>query len=122
MLLFQSLILGYLAAGIVALNVKPITQSIVPPPPSQDPWYTAPPGFENAAPGTVFKIRNAPGLASHMTNASAAYNILYRTTDTNYQPSWAVTTLYVPLKNLTKSNKNSPLLSYQLPCKLSLGE
>jgi hypothetical protein len=55
-------------------------------------------------------------------NCSAAYNILYRTTDSQYQPAWAVTTLFVPLSqpNTTSiaSNSTSPggaLLSYQIP-------
>lgn len=68
----------------------------VPLPPSQDPWYAAPARFESATPGTVFKVRRAPGNLTAMYNSSAVYNILYRTTDSLYQPSWAVTTLYLP--------------------------
>ncbi|OCL10937.1 hypothetical protein AOQ84DRAFT_374465 [Glonium stellatum] len=66
-------------------------------PPSQDPFYTAPLNYELAKPGTVLRIRAAPGnLTSVTSNSSAAYHILYRTTDTRYKPSWAVTTLFVP--------------------------
>ena len=97
-------------------------------PPSQDPFYTAPSGYQNAAPGAVLRVRMAPGLTSVIGNTSAAYNILYRTTDSNYQPSWAVTTLYIPqilaggnATNTTTGNSStiSPgtaLLSYQVPC------
>ena len=97
-------------------------------PPSQDPFYTAPPGYQSSPPGAVLRVRLAPGLTSVIGNTSAAYNILYRTTDSNYQPSWAVTTLYVPLvigggnaTNATTSNSSSvapgsALLSYQVPC------
>ncbi|KAK3374769.1 lipase [Podospora didyma] len=68
-------------------------------PPSKDPWYRPPSRFESAAPGTVFKVRQAPGNLTDMFNCSAVYNILYRTTDSQYLPTWAVTTLYIPLKS-----------------------
>lgn len=79
-------------------------------PPLQDPWYTAPEGFESAKPGDVLRIREAPGnLTSLASNCSAAYNILYRTTNSQYKPDWAVTTVFVPV------TKSPALLSYQIP-------
>lgn len=79
-------------------------------PPLQDPWYTAPRGFEKKRPGTVLRIREAPGnLTSLATDCSAAYNILYRTTGSRYQPDWAVTTIFVP------AAPAAALLSYQIP-------
>lgn len=84
--------------------------SQTPLPPSQDPWYTAPDGFERAAPGTVLRIRSAPGnLTAISANCSDTFNILYRTTDSQYKPTWAVTTLFVPASPV------AALLSYQLP-------
>ncbi|TKA37463.1 hypothetical protein B0A55_13225, partial [Friedmanniomyces simplex] len=57
-------------------------------PPSQDPWYTTPSGFEGASPGAVLRLRSAPGNITAIFNASsAAYNLLYRTTDSKYEPS-----------------------------------
>lgn len=92
-------------------------------PPSQDPFYTAPPGYENAAPGAVLRVRSARGLTQVIPNCTDAYNILYRTTDSNYQPAWAVTTLYIPQTGSTNSTTNSTtgasgsnLLSYQEAC------
>ena len=97
-------------------------------PPSQDPFYTAPAGYEAAAPGAVLRVRSARGnLTQISANIGSAYNILYRTTDSNYRPSWAVTTLYVPKTapklNATSSSTNSTagaagaaLLSYLVPC------
>jgi hypothetical protein len=83
-----------------------------PPPPSKDPFYRAPPNFEAADPGAILRVRSAPSLAAIVPNCSAAYAILYRTTDSTYAPSWAVTTLFAPL-----APANSPsLLSYQIPC------
>lgn len=80
-------------------------------PPSQDLWYTAPAGFETTVPGAVLRVRAAPGnLTAIYGNSSAAYNILYRTTDSRYNASWAVTTLLEPV-----SSDGSALLSYQVP-------
>lgn len=88
-------------------------------PPSKDPFYTAPAKFEQAAPGTILRIRHAPGnLTTATGNCSSAYNILYRTTDTRYQPSWAVTTLFIPVYQsppYTSRNTSHHLLSYQIP-------
>jgi hypothetical protein len=47
-----------------------------------------------------------------MGNCSAAYNILYRTTNSRYKPSWAVTTVFVPS---SASLPRKSLLSYQVP-------
>lgn len=95
----------------------------VPLPPSQDPFYTGPTNFQSAAPGALLRVREAPGnLTSVIQNCSTAYNILYRTTNSQYQPTWAVTTLFVPLlqPNSTSvatnsSNPGGALLSYQIP-------
>ncbi|KAK4146051.1 secretory lipase-domain-containing protein [Dichotomopilus funicola] len=84
-------------------------------PPTLDPWYRAPTTYDWAAtePGTVLKIRRAPQLIAApvplIPNALAAYHLLYRSTDSRYNPSWAVTTLFVP------RSQAPPLLSYQLP-------
>jgi len=79
-------------------------------PPSRDPWYTTPHGYESATPGTVLRIRLAPGNITKMAAGCAAtYNILYRTTSSQYKPTWAVTTLFVPKKPAPA------LLSYQIP-------
>jgi hypothetical protein len=93
------------------------TSSATPLPPSQDPFYTAPENYQLAAPGTILRSREAPGnLASVIGNCSAAYNILYRTTDSHHQPSWAVTTLLVPLTEASSRRScGDALLSYQIP-------
>lgn len=97
--------------------------STAPLPPSEDPFYTAPPGYKHAAPGEILRVRSALGLTKVVPNCMAAYNILYRTTDSNYKPAWAVTTLLVPQTNSLNSTTNkttvapgSTLLSYQVSC------
>lgn len=58
--------------------------------PSQDPWYTAFPGFEAYNPGTVLRIRAVPEKLILFDRTSKAYHIMYRTTGSRYQPTWAV--------------------------------
>lgn len=89
-------------------------------PPTQDPFYTAPAGYEVAFPGDILRIRTAPGNLTTLlgANCSAAYNILYRTRNSQYRPDWAVTTVLVPARNTsTTTNQTGPasILSYQIP-------
>ena len=93
------------------------SHSSTPLPPSQDPFYTSPPDFESAVPGTILRLRPAPGNLTSVTgNCSSTYNILYRTTDSRYLPSWAVTTLYVPsTPSSSISGLGSALLTYLFP-------
>ncbi|KAH6898059.1 secretory lipase-domain-containing protein [Thelonectria olida] len=116
-----SLWLGLSAAAAVHTpHLHKRAASDGPLPPSEDPWYTAPAGFENADPGAVLRVRLAPGNLTKITaNSSATYNILYRTTDSQYRPSWAVTTLFVPELGPNSTAQlffdQSALLSYQVP-------
>lgn len=94
---------GHGSAGIVKRSQ--------PTPPSQDPWYTAPAGYEDASPGKVLRNRTAPGNLVSMVgfNCSAAYNLLYRTTASQGNATFAVTTILVP------RDPTNALLSYQIP-------
>lgn len=83
-----------------------MTEPIVP---SQDPWYTLPEDTSLLTPGVVIRLRPNPSLAAAV-EASFAYQILYTTTDARHQPSWAVTTLFIP----EKANGQA-LLSAQIP-------
>ncbi|KAI7181446.1 hypothetical protein D0869_02473 [Hortaea werneckii] len=103
----QSLVLSALAVTSLALP----SNLSSPLPPSKDAWYTAPTAFEQASPGDVLRLRQAPGdLTSIYNESAAAYNILYRSTDSKFEPTWDVTTLFVP-----KRTRGSALLSYQIP-------
>lgn len=98
--------------GAVAIT----SASSNPLPPSQDAFNTPPSTYADAAPGTILRLRSAPGnLTSTFGNASAVYNILFRTTDTNYAPSYAWTTLFVPKSNNGSNASSNALLSYQVP-------
>ncbi|KAK0714734.1 secretory lipase-domain-containing protein [Lasiosphaeris hirsuta] len=94
----------------------------LPIPPSLDTWYRAPIGvnWQATDPGQLLKIRLAPRLNLTVGNAMAAYQILYRTTDSQYNPSWAVTTLFIPWWQYRCSSSTPhlcahALLSYQIP-------
>lgn len=80
-------------------------------PPSQDPWYTAPDGYESASPGTVLRNRTAPNslVQAAGSNCSKAYQLLYRTTASQGNATFAVNTVLVP------QNPINALLSYQIP-------
>ena len=81
-------------------------------PPSQDPFYQAPAGYESAAPGTILKSRTIPSPfafeGKDPLRIKQAYQLLYRTTDTQGNPEAALTTVLVP--NNADSTK---LVSYQ---------
>lgn len=92
LLLLASLLSHSLAVHTATVNG---TTDLIPP--KNDPWYTAPPDFVAAVPGQILRIRPAPGNLTAVTgNCSAAYHILYRTSDSQVSPTWAVTTLFVP--------------------------
>ncbi|KAI1874118.1 uncharacterized protein JN550_002697 [Neoarthrinium moseri] len=110
--LLLSTLLGAVSAFPKGLRLRSESDA-VPVPPKQDPWYTAPAGWEAAAPGDVLRVRSAQGyLGSSIDNVGSAYNILYRTTGSRYQASWAVTTLLVPKM---PASTYKALLSYQVP-------
>lgn len=74
--------------ALVSSVITAATLTSSPVPPSQDPFYTAPPGFEDSNPGDILRVRVAPGnLSSLVANTSQAYNILFRTTDSKVQAS-----------------------------------
>ncbi len=116
----NTLVWAFLAAvssALPSLIPRGINHSSTPLPPSRDPFYTAPAGFESTLPGTILRLRSAPGnLTSVIGNCSSAYSILYRTTNSLYKPSWAVTTLYKPsISSSSTTSYGSALLSYQFP-------
>lgn len=111
--IFQTFAIVYALASTVFASPATLPNNTLsePIPPSRDPFYTAPPNFESSKPGEILRLRHAPGnLSTIIGNCSAAYNILYRTTDARYKPSWAVTTLYTP-----KQATGTALLSIQFP-------
>lgn len=106
-------------AGVEDGSIKIARQDQSEPiPPLQDPFYTAPKDYQLAFPGDILRIREAPGNLTTLlgANCSAAYNILYRTRNSQYKPDWAVTTVLVPTTPAAgNKDNNTALLSYQIP-------
>jgi hypothetical protein len=82
-------------------------------PPSEDPFYIAPSGYESSAPGTILRSRPVPGALSLFQtiplNLKGAWQLLYRTTDSMGNPIATVTTVLVP-----KNADPKKLVSYQV--------
>lgn len=80
-------------------------------PPTEDPFYVPPAGLADQQPGSILRSRSIGELSFQGVvpfQAKAAYQLLYRTTDSLGNASAAVTTIIVP------NNANtSRLLSYQ---------
>ena len=105
--------LAWLTIPVTSLSWNTKSRQPTALPPSQDPFYSQPPpGFENLPPGTILGVRDAAGVSTTFNASSAAYQILYRTTDSFNAPLWALTTLLIP----KTPNATFPgLLSYQVP-------
>lgn len=83
--------------------------------PSQDPFYTQPANIDNYKPGAVINSRKVPTNLNNILDSSttsekvkAAYQYLYRTTDSLGNAVAAVTTMLVPF-----NADSSKLLAYQ---------
>jgi Secretory lipase len=82
-------------------------------PPSKDPFYQPPQGYESTSPGTVLRSRPVPNPLAAFSRAKikvkGAYQFLYRSADTHGNAEAAVTTLIVPY-----NADPTKLLSYQV--------
>ncbi|KAI9649813.1 hypothetical protein NHQ30_002395 [Ciborinia camelliae] len=108
-------VVGYISLWMTFTLAVPIhdqlLQRAVPLAPSEDPFYVPPTGLEDCQPGSILRNRSIGPLSiggAVPFRAKAAYQLLYRTTDSLGKASAAVTTIIVP------DNANtSRLLSYQ---------
>jgi hypothetical protein len=103
------------ASALVAI---PGTATAAPLPPQSDPFYQPPSGFQSTSPGTILKARTVSVAAfGYLPQKVQAWQLLYRTTDTQGNPEATVTTVLAPLNALEPSKGASasrPLLSYQV--------
>ena len=83
-----------------------------PVPPTTDPFYVPPPGFEHARPGTVLASRDVElAFLGLVPQKSTATQLLYRSTDLNGNPQAVVTTIMAPADR--QAGARTPILSYQ---------
>ncbi|WP_114755608.1 lipase family protein [Nocardia pseudobrasiliensis] len=86
------------------------TATAAPPLPQNDSFYTDPPGYENAEPGTILRSRPVRIAALNLLPVRVqAWQLLYRTTDFDNKPYTSVTTVMIP----EGATGPRPLLSYQ---------
>lgn len=100
--------LAVLALAAQLIDAAVFTRAAGPALPENDAFYIPPSGFETTAPGTILRNRPVPNTMSGF-NISAAYQVLYRTTDSFDRAIVAVSTILVP----NKADK-SKLVSYQI--------
>ncbi|GAB3475768.1 lipase family protein [Amycolatopsis cihanbeyliensis] len=106
--------LGAVLAVIMACTVAAAPAgAAAPPEPGNDPFYQPPAGFESTEPGTVLRSRPVDLAAfALLPQKVQAWQLLYRTTDTQDRPQATVTTVLLPWG--AKPDRSRPLLSYQV--------
>jgi len=85
--------------SLVPLDERPGKEATYLPPPTKDPWYTAPAGWEQTTPGTALRMRPHAYPTINIRFAQDTFQVLYRTTDTHSRPSWSVATVFIPTKH-----------------------
>ena len=107
----NTLLLLPLASTTVIPGAHQVSERAAILPPTTDPFYVPPPGYESQNAGVILRSRALGSLAFGGIvpfQANAAYQLLFRSTDSLGNASAAVTTVIVP------SNANTTrLLSYQ---------
>lgn len=101
------------ACAILAAGLVTPAAADAPPLPQDDPFYQPPAGFAATAPGTILRSRPVTDAAfallpQHVT----AWQVLYRTTDTQDQPEATVTTVLEPAGATPSASR--PLVAYQV--------
>ncbi|MEA2126754.1 MAG: hypothetical protein QOI80_3536 [Solirubrobacteraceae bacterium] len=99
-----------LLMALVALAVAPPAHAAVPRP-DDDPFYVAPPGVAQAAPGDVLRTREIDVTAAGIPLPLEGHQILFRTRDAHGAPEAAVATVIVPSGDAPAGGR--PLLAYQ---------
>jgi hypothetical protein len=91
------------------------------PAPSQDPWFKPPSNWTLTSPGTVLKVRASPYKEINIGHCIDTFQVLFRTTDTHQNASWAVTTVFIPSSQAACNLTSNPdacahgIVSYQIP-------
>ncbi|MFI7003819.1 lipase family protein [Nocardia sp. NPDC050175] len=102
-----------IAMATVLLNgaVQPAPAAAVPLP-HEDSFYQPPEGFEGQAPGAILRSREVHlAVLTALPLNVRSWQLLYRTTDLNEQPTVAVTTIILPAG--ADPNRSRPLVSLQ---------
>ncbi|KAH8887839.1 LIP-domain-containing protein [Thozetella sp. PMI_491] len=104
--------------GAILSALGPLTYNA---PPSQDKWYQPPDGWEKAARGSVLRVRANAYRTIRIQNAHDVFQVLFRSSDTHGNPSWAVSTVFIPISHVACLNGTNTtacahgIVSYQIP-------
>jgi hypothetical protein len=90
------------------------------PPPSQDPWWQPPAGWELTSPGSALKLRPSAYPSIYIANCIGTFQVLYRTSDSHRNATWAVATVFIPASHAGCKATNPEacahgIVSYQVP-------
>lgn len=113
-------ILPSLHRGVNPLVQRDGNASWLLPVPTQDTWYSPPSGWEMKSPGTAMKVRYSPYRNISIGACIDTFQVLYRTTDTNDNASWAVTTVFIPESHAQCSSAHPEkckhgIVTYEVP-------
>ncbi|MBF6329135.1 lipase family protein [Nocardia transvalensis] len=101
-----------IATAALLGNVTAAPAAAEPLAPQVDPFYQPPEGFEATEPGTILRSRPVQlAVATILPVRVKSWQLLYRTTDLNDQPTVAVTTVALPMGANPRNHR--PLLSSQ---------
>jgi hypothetical protein len=106
---------GRVALGLIFMLVvaAPLARAAVPPVPDQDPFYAVPDGIAGLPNGTVLDSRQITAYSGPLQIPAKAWQVKYKTLDSQGEPTATVTTLLVPNTPWTGKGPR-PLVSYQV--------
>ncbi|MFI5780993.1 lipase family protein [Nocardia sp. NPDC051570] len=101
-----------IATALLLGNVSPTPATADPIAPQSDPFYQPPDGFESAEPGAILRSRPVQlAVTTILPVHIQSWQLLYRTTDLNDQPTVSVTTVAMPMGADPRNHR--PLVSQQ---------
>jgi hypothetical protein len=100
-----------LGSAVLVVALSGVSSAAVPLP-SNDPFYAVPPGISGLANGAILDSRPIKAFAGPLPLAAKAWEVKYKTLDTQGRPSADVATVLVPERKWTGKGSR-PLVSYQ---------
>jgi acetyl esterase/lipase len=106
---------GRIALALVFVLVLgvPLARAAVPPVPDQDPFYAVPDGIGGLPNGAVLDSRQITAYSGPLKMPATAWQVKYKTLDSQGEPTATVTTVMVPNSPWTGKGPR-PLVSYQV--------
>ncbi|HEY7266343.1 MAG TPA: lipase family protein [Solirubrobacterales bacterium] len=108
-------LIGRAALGLIFMLVVcvPLARAAVPPVPDKDPFYAVPDGIADLPNGTVLDSRQITAYSGLLKMPATAWQVKYKTLDSQGRPTATVTTVLVPNSPWTGKGPR-PLVSYQV--------